>query len=37
LTDDARVREARLLLVKAAQIVIKSGLQLLGIKAPEEM
>jgi arginyl-tRNA synthetase len=37
LTDDPRVREARLLLVKAAQIVIQSGLQLLGIKAPEEM
>jgi len=37
LTDDPQVREARLLLVKAAQIVLQSGLQRLGIKAPEEM
>jgi arginyl-tRNA synthetase len=37
LTDDPQVRAARLLLVKAAQTVIQSGLQLLGMKAPEEM
>jgi arginyl-tRNA synthetase len=37
LTDEASVREARLLLVKGVQIVIQSGLQILGIKAPEEM
>lgn len=37
LTDDALVREARLLLVKGVQIVIQSGLSLLSIKAPEEM
>jgi arginyl-tRNA synthetase len=37
LTDDALVREARLLLVKGVQLVIQSGLGLLGIKAPEEM
>ncbi len=37
LTDDTSVREARLLLVQGVQIVIQSGLSLLGIKAPEEM
>jgi arginyl-tRNA synthetase len=37
LTDEAAVREARLLLVKGVQLVIQSGLQLLGIRAPEEM
>jgi arginyl-tRNA synthetase len=37
LTDEASVREARLLLVKGVQIVIQSGLHILGIKAPEEM
>jgi arginyl-tRNA synthetase len=37
LTDDAAVREARLLLVKGVQTVIQSGLSVLGIKAPEEM
>jgi arginyl-tRNA synthetase len=37
LTDDAQIRAARLLLVKAVQLVIQSGLHLLGIKAPEEM
>jgi arginyl-tRNA synthetase len=37
LTDDAAVREARLLLVKGVQTVIQSGLNVLGIKAPEEM
>jgi arginyl-tRNA synthetase len=37
LTDEAAVREARLLLVKSVQLVIQSGLHLLGMKAPEEM
>ena len=37
LTDDAAVRDARLLLVKGVQTVIQSGLNVLGIKAPEEM
>jgi arginyl-tRNA synthetase len=37
LTDDSAVREARLLLVQGVQMVIQSGLNLLGIKAPEEM
>ena len=37
LTDDAAVREARLLLVKGVQTVIQSGLNMLGIKAPQEM
>ena len=37
LTDEAAVREARLLLVKSVQLVIQSGLRLLGMKAPEEM
>jgi arginyl-tRNA synthetase len=37
LTDDAPVREARLLLVKGVQTVIQSGLSMLGIGAPEEM
>jgi arginyl-tRNA synthetase len=37
LTDDDAVREARLWLVKGVQIVIESGLTMLGIKAPEEM
>jgi arginyl-tRNA synthetase len=37
LTDDVRLREARLLLVKAVQIILHSGLHMLGIKALEEM
>ncbi|HEX9869664.1 MAG TPA: DALR anticodon-binding domain-containing protein, partial [Candidatus Tectomicrobia bacterium] len=37
LIDDAAVRQARLLLVKSVQTVIQSGLNVLGIKAPEEM
>jgi arginyl-tRNA synthetase len=37
LTDEALLRQARLLLVKGVQTVIQSGLQLLGIRAPEEM
>lgn len=31
------IRKARLALVKATQIVLRNGLKLLGIKAPEEM
>jgi arginyl-tRNA synthetase len=37
LTDEAAVREARLVLVKGVQTVIQSGLNVLGIKTPEEM
>ena len=37
LTDDTRLREARLLLVKAVQVILHSGLHMLGIKALEEM
>ena len=37
LTDDTAVRDARLLLVKGVQTVIQSGLNVLGIKAPQEM
>lgn len=35
--EDAKVRAARLQLVKAVAQVIKNGLQLLGIQAPERM
>ena len=35
--DDAAVRNARLLLTKSVANVIKTGLSLLGISAPEEM
>lgn len=35
--DDASVRNARLLLAKSVATVIKTGLGLLGISAPEEM
>jgi len=37
LCDDERVRAARLLLVDAARHVIRAGLELLGIAAPERM
>ena len=37
LTDDMRLREARLLLVDGVKTVLHSGLNLLGIAAPEEM
>jgi arginyl-tRNA synthetase len=37
LCDDPRVRAARLLLVDAARYVIRSGLGLLGVAAPERM
>jgi len=37
IVDDAAVRNARLLLTKATANVIRTGLCLLGIDAPEEM
>ncbi len=37
ITEDQRLTAARMLLVKAAQVTVKSGLSLLGIKAPERM
>ena len=37
LTDDDKVRNARLAVVDAVRLVIKSGLEILGIKAPERM
>ena len=36
-TDDERSSSARMFLVKAIQVTVKSGLSLLGIKAPERM
>ena len=37
LVDDPEIRKARLLLVLSAKNVIKIGLKLLGIEAPEKM
>lgn len=37
LTDDENVRNARLAVVYAVRLVIKSGLEILGIKSPERM
>jgi len=37
ITEDEKSTSARMLLVKAIQITIKSGLSLLGIRAPERM
>jgi len=37
MVDDVAVRDARVLLVMATQQVIKNGLALLGVSAPEEM
>jgi arginyl-tRNA synthetase len=37
ITDDSKSTSARMLLVKAIQLTIKSGLSLLGIRAPERM
>ena len=37
LCDDERLRNARLAAVDAVRMVLKSGLALLGIKAPERM
>jgi arginyl-tRNA synthetase len=37
LIDDARLRDARVLLAVATQQVIRNGLELLGVSAPEKM
>ncbi len=37
ITEDRNLTSARMLLVKAIQVTVKSGLSLLGIKAPERM
>jgi arginyl-tRNA synthetase len=37
LVPDAAVRDARLCLARAVQIVLRNGLELLGLKAPEQM
>jgi arginyl-tRNA synthetase len=37
ISDDKQLSGARIALVKAVQIVINKGLDLLGLKAPEEM
>ena len=37
LVDDQELRQARLLLIAAVRRVLKNGLGLLGIAAPEEM
>lgn len=37
LVDDAEVRHARLALVKCVQTVLKNGLRLIGLEAPEQM
>jgi arginyl-tRNA synthetase len=37
LVDDARLRDARLALARAVQVVLRNGLTLLGIEAPRRM
>ena len=37
LTDDKKLSEARLLLIKAIQIILRNGLNILGISHPEKM
>ncbi len=37
ISDDAQLTEARLIMVKCIQIVLRNALELLGIKAPEKM
>jgi arginyl-tRNA synthetase len=37
LVDDSALRQARLLLVQAVRIVLRNGLHLLGLEAPEQM
>ncbi len=37
ITEDEKSTQARMLLVKAIQVTVKSGLSLLGIKAPDRM
>ena len=36
-TENLKLQKARLALISATKIVIKNGLQLLGISAPEKM
>ena len=37
LTDDKKLSEARLLLIKSIQITLRNGLNILGISHPEKM
>ena len=37
ISDDAGLTQARLLFIKAVKTVIKNGLTLLGVNAPESM
>ncbi|MDR2191878.1 MAG: hypothetical protein LBO62_03240 [Endomicrobium sp.] len=37
LSDDAKLTAARLKLIEAVMIIIKNGLDLLGVSAPEKM
>jgi arginyl-tRNA synthetase len=37
LVSDTATRDARLCLARAVQIVLRNGLELLGLKAPEQM
>jgi arginyl-tRNA synthetase len=37
LTDDERLTSGRLYLIRAIQIVIRNGLTLLGVSAPDQM
>jgi arginyl-tRNA synthetase len=37
LVDDADLRDARLVLCRATQIVIANGLAIIGVSAPESM
>jgi arginyl-tRNA synthetase len=37
IVDDAELRDARLVLARAAQVVIRNGLGLLGVSAPDSM
>jgi arginyl-tRNA synthetase len=37
IVDDDKLRDARLLLISAARIVIANGLAILGVSAPEKM
>ena len=37
LTEDKKLSEARLLLIKSIQIVLRNGLNILGISHPEKM
>ncbi len=37
IVEDENIRNARMLLIKATQLIIKSGLQLLGVSSPKSM